>query len=395
MLDKKIALLTYSTTSGGAAIAAERFYNNLSQQLKTITVYDQTALRGPLTRSEKFVIKIGRTLSQLFGIDLYSFDFGKRYLTDEIINAINQHDIIVIHWAHFATLGIKDIELFNKPTIFVAHDMFLLNGITHYIAPTSGKKINPKLILEHIVIFLLKKRIKYHRKKITDLIDCINCPSTWLSNEFADIYPALKHKVIPNYYPKLPDPLEQEQYTIFQNELPIICFAAYGIKDNNRKGYYKFRRIISEVLENFPNINILIVGDDNVNVPRGTNVKLLGKLTPFELMSLLKISDIYIHTASIDNSPNIITEAKIMGAHVFAFNVGGISEQITNEEEGTLIGTNQTEEFTTKLITHIAHSIAFPKQRNRKPIWPKEKLDTENAHITTKWMQLFDEIGDV
>jgi len=70
------------------------------------------------------------------------------------------------------------------------------------------------------------------------------------------------------------------------------------------------------------------------------NILLLDVLNETILFKELKNSDIYIHSSYIDNSPNSLCEAQILGLPVIACNTGGISSLINHLENGILIPTN-------------------------------------------------------
>lgn len=70
------------------------------------------------------------------------------------------------------------------------------------------------------------------------------------------------------------------------------------------------------------------------------NVNFLGVVNSDKLLSLLLASNIYIHTAYIDNSPNSICEAQYIGLPIIATYVGGIPSLIDNGKEGLLVPAN-------------------------------------------------------
>jgi glycosyltransferase involved in cell wall biosynthesis len=70
------------------------------------------------------------------------------------------------------------------------------------------------------------------------------------------------------------------------------------------------------------------------------NISFLGKKTPQELIPLLLDADIFIHPSYIENSPNSVCEAQMLGLPVVATNVGGIPSLITDNETGILFPTN-------------------------------------------------------
>jgi glycosyltransferase involved in cell wall biosynthesis len=70
------------------------------------------------------------------------------------------------------------------------------------------------------------------------------------------------------------------------------------------------------------------------------NISFLGKKGVKELLPLLLDSDIFIHPSYIENSPNSICEAQMLGLPVVATNVGGVSSLIADNETGILFPSN-------------------------------------------------------
>jgi glycosyltransferase involved in cell wall biosynthesis len=67
------------------------------------------------------------------------------------------------------------------------------------------------------------------------------------------------------------------------------------------------------------------------------DVEYLGKLTAYELVKQLCSSNFYIHPSYVENSPNSICEAMVLGMPIIAVNAGGISSLIKDDVEGILI----------------------------------------------------------
>lgn len=76
------------------------------------------------------------------------------------------------------------------------------------------------------------------------------------------------------------------------------------------------------------------------NTFEDNNVRILGFVSSDKLVELLLESDLYVHTAYIDNSPNSICEAQYLGMPIIATYVGGIPSLIENGKEGVLIPAN-------------------------------------------------------
>lgn len=70
------------------------------------------------------------------------------------------------------------------------------------------------------------------------------------------------------------------------------------------------------------------------------NIKILGFQTPSELIELLTDCSLYIHCAYIDNSPNSICEAQLLGVPILSTNVGGIESLVENNKTGILVPAN-------------------------------------------------------
>ena len=71
-----------------------------------------------------------------------------------------------------------------------------------------------------------------------------------------------------------------------------------------------------------------------------SNVVLLGRQSPEQLIEGLQMSDIYVHPSYIDNSPNSLCEAQYLGVPCCATNVGGVSSLIRDNHSGRLFPAN-------------------------------------------------------
>lgn len=66
-------------------------------------------------------------------------------------------------------------------------------------------------------------------------------------------------------------------------------------------------------------------------------IDLLGALQEKELIDELLAADVFVHPSHVDNSPNSICEAMLLGMPIIATYAGGIPSIIENHEEGLLI----------------------------------------------------------
>lgn len=80
------------------------------------------------------------------------------------------------------------------------------------------------------------------------------------------------------------------------------------------------------------------------------NIICSGKKSPEELINILQRADVFVHPSYIDNSPNSVCEAQILGLPVIACDVGGLSTLIHHEKTGFLVPSNGVFELVYHLI---------------------------------------------
>lgn len=79
------------------------------------------------------------------------------------------------------------------------------------------------------------------------------------------------------------------------------------------------------------------------------NIKLLGQLGPVEIIEQIKSAHLFVHPSRIDNSPNSVCEAQLIGIPVLASNTGGIPSLVTDIKTGFLAKVSG-EDFAKKII---------------------------------------------
>jgi glycosyltransferase involved in cell wall biosynthesis len=67
------------------------------------------------------------------------------------------------------------------------------------------------------------------------------------------------------------------------------------------------------------------------------NVEFIGRTQEKLLVQKMLDSDIFIHPSHIDNSPNSLCEAMVLGMPIISTNVGGIQSLIIDQKEGLLV----------------------------------------------------------
>ena len=80
------------------------------------------------------------------------------------------------------------------------------------------------------------------------------------------------------------------------------------------------------------------------------NINILGFCAPEQLIDIMCNSTMYVHTAYIENSPNSICEAQLVGMPIVSTMVGGISTLVRNGEEGDLLPANDPWQIANAII---------------------------------------------
>lgn len=70
------------------------------------------------------------------------------------------------------------------------------------------------------------------------------------------------------------------------------------------------------------------------------HIHILGFCSPGQLIDLMCQSSMYVHTAYIENSPNSICEAQLIGMPIISTMVGGIATLVRNGVDGELLPAN-------------------------------------------------------
>lgn len=75
-----------------------------------------------------------------------------------------------------------------------------------------------------------------------------------------------------------------------------------------------------------------------------------GVATAEQLVDAIARASMYVHPSYIDNSPNSVCEAQLLGAAVVATNVGGVSSLIEDGVDGFLVRSGNAEEIAERVV---------------------------------------------
>lgn len=106
-------------------------------------------------------------------------------------------------------------------------------------------------------------------------------------------------------------------------------------------------RTAKTLIENgFVDFEWIVYGVDNFDITEkitglksiDCNVKAGGIVNPDQLVESLTSADVYVHPSYIENSPNSVCEAQVLGVPVISLNVGGVSTLLDDGKAGILVG---------------------------------------------------------
>ena len=162
------------------------------------------------------------------------------------------------------------------------------------------------------------------------------------------------------------------------------------------KGFETLISIMPELVKQFPDILLLIVGSgpekEKIEVlitqsKLSAYIKLINGLPKKELLEYLKAADLFVLNTSYEGFSHQILEAMSIGIPVITTNVGGNPEQITDKENGLLVSYDNISELTTAIETlltdHLQAHTYIGASQTKVLEFTKEKMLTHLIQVLT------------
>ncbi|SFE41757.1 glycosyltransferase family 4 protein [Sunxiuqinia elliptica] len=166
------------------------------------------------------------------------------------------------------------------------------------------------------------------------------------------------------------------------------------------KGLHQLIRALPIVLREFPDAKVYVAGNNFTNVKNwrlggyGKYIKSLlkkynltdrfvftGILTAEEMREQYLKANVFVCPSSIENSPNSVGEAQLLGVPCVASYVGGMPDMIKHETSGLLYRFEETE-MLAKSLCRIFKDPDWAKRLGVKG--QKEAMERHNQHNNTK-----------
>lgn len=170
----------------------------------------------------------------------------------------------------------------------------------------------------------------------------------------------------------------------------------FGQGDYPLKGFHFMLEAMPILLEKYPDARLYVAGNsiignssfkDKLKISAygkyllklikkyqlEDKIVILGRLTEEEMKKQFLKSGVFVCTSVLENSPNTIGEAMLLGVPVVASRAGGIPDMITHEQDGLL--------FETGDVKALADAIAavFSRQKDENGLTLAERLSKEAA----------------
>lgn len=242
-------------------------------------------------------------------------------------------DVIHLHWV----AGLLDYPTFfaknTKPLVWTLHDFSPFSGGFHY--PFG---------VDHITYgSLTAQELERKRTAIGKHAMTVISPSQYLNKiaSGSELLRHAKHKSIPNgidvetYYYR--DQTQAKQELDIDPNAKLLLFVADRL-DYPRKGF----SILLEALNsnNLPNVKLGVVGDaSGIELP--DNAHHFGAISDEQkLAKIYAAAELFVIPSLADNLPNTVVESLCCGTPVVGFDIGGIPEMITHQQNGIICDSN-------------------------------------------------------
>lgn len=116
--------------------------------------------------------------------------------------------------------------------------------------------------------------------------------------------------------------------------------------------------------------------------PDDVNIKMIGRISSKQIVNELCSAHCYVHPAVIDNSPNSLCEAQLIGCPVIAANVGGIPQMVNDGKTGLLYPYNEPHTLSFTLMHLFDDKILMKELSLNEIAMSKDRHDPIKLSVT-------------
>jgi len=324
----------------------------LNSWLSEIPAQNNTLLQKWLRKTIRTAIDPKEALNYISGKENTHYRTFCRQLKREGI----PFDIIQLHNLHGGYFGIDYLPFLSSqyPLVITLHDTWLFSGHCAYSFECDGWKSGcgecpdlkryPPLERDNTARNWLHKSKLFQKSRIYPV-----GVSQWVLDQAMQsmMAPAIRlPKVIYNGIDLSifhPDNKQKARRLLeLPSEQKIVLFVANSIEKNTYKDFSTFQKTFGFVgeywKEDHPVLFLGLGGSEELSLgTRGAELSVITKISdPKRVAAYYQAADVYLHTTRADTFPTTILEAMACGLPVVATRVGGIPEQVIENETGFL-----------------------------------------------------------
>ncbi|MGN1277354.1 MAG: glycosyltransferase [Floccifex sp.] len=405
----KVLHISWSDSSGGAAIAAKR----LHLAMISCGIDSKMLLLNPADGDEKKRKSIVRNYSDFVwkcyiksalpdkqyrengDRGLYSyFSIGNNIIAEP---DIHDADIIYLHWVCGGFINFKELNRIiqlNKPVIWYMHDMFPITGGCHHSFDCEGYRdgcVDCPFFEKHKRMtahhhFSKKKKIKEHKNMYWV------SPSEWLY-ECAKASLAIDENrlfLVPNVIDDGFIGIDKKISRAVLNlplDKKIILYGADHVVTNPYKGFDYFCGVMDKLKNDFRQEEILVLmfgcGENDVICERiNYNIRFVGMVYDELVMKFLySAADVFVSTSIAENYPLTVIESLSCDTPVVAFDVGGIKDMINYTRNGFLVNRFDVEQMARDIFEILHGKLDLVVKKDIKDICGERVIVKKHVDI--------------
>lgn len=349
----RVTLLSALERTGGAARATQRLYRALrAAGVPTALVVHRTETEDP------GVVGLDRRFGPLsFHLPYHADRLATRLpgpgggqpwtaapLGRSLARALAQApcDVAHLHWTGYGFLRPETLASARRPLVWTLHDQWAFCGGEHYPRTQRyergyGPEDAPRGLDVDRWLFRRKRRA-YARVPSLTLV----APSRWMRDcaRRSVLLGDRPVEVIPNAVDtSVFKPLDRSCARVALNlplDRPLAFVSAVGVTSDPRKGWALLEQALARLSAAGTRLELLVAGVD-----RGPALPVPAHYLGFlqdevSLAMAYAAADVFVCPSLQDNLPNTVVEALACGIPCAAFDVGGLGDLVTHQQDGVL-----------------------------------------------------------
>ena len=312
--------------------------------------------------------------------------------TWKLLNLLpNRPDVIHCHNLHGYYFDLRALPWLatQAPLLLTLHDGWLLSGHCAHsfecnrwqegCGSCPDLRIYPAVWRDATASNWQRKKNIFAASKIY-----VATPSNWLMQRVEQSMltsAVLEGRVIPNgvdlsiFHPVAKKEARRELGLPY--DAKVLVFAAANIRKNMWKDYETVRAAVRILSTTVDDIMVLAIGDEG-------RAERIGKATvtfvPYQhdrrgLARYYQAADVYVHAARAETWGLTITEALACGTPVVATAVGGVVEQVENNETGFLVAMGDGEGMAARVLQLITNKTLVRQYGERAADSARRRFD--------------------